>query len=379
MMSTPLDGITVVDFSQFLSGPSATLRLQDLGARVIKIENPNQGDLARSIYAKDFEVAGSSAFFQAINRGKESVCLDLKDKNQRPLLHAIIQKADVIIHNFRPEVMPRLGLDYDSVKQINSRIIYGHISGYGSEGPWKNKPGQDLLLQALSGLSSLSGQNSDGQIPVGVAVADLFAGAQLVQGVLAALVADRSTLIEVSMLEAILDFQFEPLTLYYQDQQTVDRGNQNAAHALVGAPYGLYKTKNGFIALAMGAISILGELLKCDPLLSYTDSSQWFAKRDEIKAILASHLQHQTSEYWLEILEAADIWCALVQDWQQLLAHDGFKVLQMLQTVSGKTGSYQTTRCPIRIDGQRLFNTTAAPKLGEHTASIQSEFSWVAK
>ncbi|MCU4675632.1 CoA transferase [Catenovulum sp. 2E275] len=372
-MVKPLDGLLVVDFTQFLSGPSATLRLADLGARVIKVERPGAGDICRSIYAVEHQVAGSSAFFQAINRNKESIILDLKAAEGIEAAKKLIAKADILTHNFRPQVMARLGLDYQSVKQINPNIVYAEISGYGNQGPWADRPGQDLLLQSLSGLSWLTGAQNDGPVPMGVAVADIFAGAQLVQGILAALVSGQGMQVEVSMLEAMLDFQFEPLTLYYQDKQAIDRGLQNAAHSLVGAPYGLYKTSDGFLALAMGAIPKLGELLNCEPLTAYTDSGTWFAKRDEIKKILANHLSGQKTQFWLDILEPADIWCAEVLNWQQLIEHSGFKVLNMLQTVEAEGGEYQTTRCPIRLDGQIIHSSIGAPSLGQHTANVFQE------
>ncbi|GLR70591.1 CaiB/BaiF CoA transferase family protein [Agaribacter marinus] len=378
-MSKPLSGILVLDFTQFLSGPSATLRLHDLGARVIKVEHHKNGDLSRSIYANAFDIENESAFFQAINRGKESLRANLKDEKDLALITQIIKHADVVVNNFRPGVMTRLGLSFEDVAAVNPTIIYAEITGYGKEGPWANMPGQDLLLQAVSGLSQLSGADSDGHVPMGLAIADYLAGAQLVQGILAALLNDEATQVEVSMLEAILDFQFEPLTLYYQDKQAVVRGENNTAHSLVGAPYGLYKTADGYIALAMGAIVTLGELLDCKPLLAFTDPSTWFSKRDSIKTILAEHLVAQTSAYWLNILEPADIWCADVLNWQDLLAHDGFKVLNMVQTVSnihnGKQVNYKTLRCPIRIDDKLLKSTLAAPSFGQHSVDIAAEFS----
>lgn len=374
-MSKPLDGLLVVDFTQFLSGPSATLRLHDLGARVIKIEHFERGDLTRTLYAPQLNIGDDSAFFQAINRGKESLAANLKSEDDLVLIRSIIEKADVLVHNFRPSVMDRIGLGFSNVKALNPDIIYAEISGYGSEGPWRDKPGQDLLLQAVSGLAGLSGRNSDSSLPMGLAIADNIAGAQLTQGILAALIGGEGAHVEVSMLESILDFQFEPLTLYYQDGEPIDRGEVNAAHSLVGAPYGLYKTQTGYIALAMGAIPKLGELLGCDPLLEYTDFSRWFAERDEIKAIIAEHLLSNTAEHWLSILEPADIWCAEVLNWQNLVEHDGFKVLNMLQTVSHPNGtSYETTRCPIRFEDALITSKTAAPKLGEHTQSIREEF-----
>ena len=186
-MNALLNDIVVVDFSQFLSGPSAALRLADLGARVIKIERPGTGDICRQLYVSDVEVEGESTIFHAINRNKESYAADLKDPAHVASIKKIIAKADVVIHNFRPGVMQRLGLDHAAVQQINPGIVYAEVSGYGVEGPWKHLPGQDLLLQAVSGLMWLSGDGDQAPMPMGVAVVDILAGTHLAQGILAAL------------------------------------------------------------------------------------------------------------------------------------------------------------------------------------------------
>ena len=378
-MIKPLADIVVVDFSQFLSGPSASLRLADLGARVIKVEKPQTGDICRHLYVSEAIMNGVSSIFHAINRNKESFVADLKDETDRKDIRELIRHADVVMHNFRPGVMERLGFDYESVREINPTVVYGEISGYGQEGPWKNKPGQDLLVQALSGLTWLSGNGHKGPVPMGIAVVDIITGAHLAQGILACLVrkgiTGRGGLVQVSMLESIIDFQFETITTFYRDggQPTV-RSDKNNAHAYLGAPYGIYKTKDGYIALAMASVPQLGSLLGCAALTDYPQPESWFTRRDEIKALLAEHLQGETTAYWLQILEPADIWCADVLTWDRLMDHEGFKVLDMIQEVSMEDGyRYKTTRCPITIDGERLISHIGAPKLGEHTRSILDE------
>ena len=175
----PLAGLLVLDMSQFLSGPYATLRLQDLGARVIKIERPGAGDLSRTLYLSDTEIGGDSTIFHAINRGKESLAVDLKNSDDLTRFKKLIARADVVVQNFRPGVIERIGLDYKTVRAINPRLVYGSISGYGEEGPWVKRPGQDLLAQARSGVMWLSGDDGDGPVPMGLAVGDMFAGAAL--------------------------------------------------------------------------------------------------------------------------------------------------------------------------------------------------------
>ena len=377
----PLDGILVIDLSQFLSGPCASLRLADLGARVIKIEKPFTGDLCRQLYVSDVVLDGESTVFHAINRNKESFVADLKTPEGLAQVKKLICRADVVMHNFRPGVAERLGLGYESVMQLNPQVVYGRISGYGQEGPWRDLPGQDLLLQSLSGLTWLSGNADQGPVPMGLAIADILCGMHLAQGILACLVRRSATgqggLVDVSMLESVLDFQFEAITTYFHDGgQPTERTASNNAHAYLGAPYGIYRTRDGYLALAMGRIPQLGELLGCEPLRAFQDPATGFTERDRIKAILARHLETHTTSHWLSILEPADIWCAEVLDWKRLLAHDGFKALGMFQTVqrSNKT-TYRTTRCPIRVDGRRLYSGKGSPDLGEDTDRITTEMN----
>jgi len=375
-----LDDILVVDFSQFLSGPSAGLRLADMGARVIKIERPGSGDICRELYVSDVMLEGESTIFHAINRNKESYTADLKNAEDLERVKTLISEADVVIHNFRPGVMKRLGLDYETVKAINPSIIYSEVSGYGEEGPWKDLPGQDLLLQSISGLAWLSNNDNTTPTPMGVAVVDILAGAHLVQGILAALyqnaITGEGALVQVSMFESILDFQFEVLTCFYNDGNELPvRSSVNNGHAYIAAPYGIYKTRNGYLALAMGNIVTLGELLNCEKLKCYGSPDDWFSKRDEIKKIIADHLLSSTTEAWLDILEPADIWCSKVLDYDALTKEEGYKILDMELKVKTSNGlRITTTRCPIRVDGNLLLSDKGAPLLGEHNRQIEEEF-----
>ncbi|WP_078550465.1 CaiB/BaiF CoA transferase family protein [Litchfieldia alkalitelluris] len=377
----PLEGLLVLDFSQFLSGPSAALRLSDLGARVIKIEKPESGDICRSLYISNLELDGDSTLFHSINRNKEGFSLDLKDNDSRVVLEQLISKADVLVENFRPGVMERLNLDYETVKKINPEIIYGEITGYGYEGPWKDKIGQDLLLQSLSGISYTNGDANQPPLPLGLSIVDMIAGVQLVQGILASLVrrsiSGMGCYVQVSLLEAVLDLQFEVLTTYMNDDfQLPERSSVNNANVYLGAPYGIYETQNGHIALAMGSIIELAELIHCERLKEFKKPKQWFDERDQIKSILKEHLKTDTTKYWLSLLEPADFWCAEVMTWKKLLEHEGFKVLDMIQKIYRENGmSMLTTRCPIRIDGQIYKSEIGSPTIGQHNQSILDELS----
>ncbi|HWL68653.1 MAG TPA: CaiB/BaiF CoA-transferase family protein [Geminicoccus sp.] len=377
----PLAGLLVLDLSQFLSGPYCSLRLMDLGARVIKIERPDGGDLCRRLYLSDTEIGGDSTIFHAINRNKESLALDLKNPDDLAALRRLFQVADVVIQNFRPGVIARLGLDYESAKAINPRLVYASITGYGEEGPWVKLPGQDLLAQARSGVMWLNGDEDQGPVPFGLAIADMLAGAAAAQGILAALVRrgikGQGSHVETSLLEALVDFQFEVLTTYLNDGRRLPRRSSfRSAHAYLSAPYGVYPTKDGFIAIAMTPIPKLADLLGIAGLEPYrADPATWFSARDEIKAIIAQHLATDTTDHWLGILQPADIWCAKVLQWPELLDSQGFQALDMLQLVERDDGvQITTTRSPIRVDGARPPQSRAAPKIGEQSEAIRREF-----
>ncbi len=374
----PLEDYLIVDFSQFLSGPSASLRLADLGARVIKIEKPGTGDICRTLYTSDLIMNGESSVFHTINRNKESFAIDFKQPSALQKLKKLLAKADVVMHNFRPGVMERIGLSYDDVKAINPTVVYASISGFGNHPELKDLPGQDLLLQSLTALTWLSGNQEDSPVPMGLSIVDMLAGAHLAQGILAALYRKASQniggTVQVSMLESAFDFQFETITTFFNDGGELPvRTKTNNAHAYLGAPYGIYETKNGYLALAMGSIPVLASLLKCDELLQFPENK--FTLRDEIKNILASHLLTQETQFWLDILEPADIWCAGVLNYEQLFKEDGFKVLEFTQQVEMLDGySYKTTRCPIKIDGEYFTSTKGSPKLGQDNERIIKEF-----
>ena len=243
----PLENITVLDFSQFLSAPSAALKLADLGANVIKIERPDTGDICRTLYISNCVIDGDSSLFHAINRNKDGITIDLKDDSSKDLLHDLIKKADVMILNFRPGVAKHLGIDFDSVCKINPEIVYGDITGYGTSGPWKDLPGQDLLVQSLSGLAWLNGNANQPPMPFGLSIADMCAGQHLAQGILAGLIQSKTkkepVYVQTNLLESILDLQFEVFTTYLNDgHQNPVRSTVNNANAYIDAPYGIYKT-----------------------------------------------------------------------------------------------------------------------------------------
>lgn len=377
----PLDGFLVLDFSQFLAGPVSAMRLADLGARVIKIERPGVGDIGRTLAFAGLESDGDTLSFHIMNRNKESFAADLKNQSDLAEVKALVAKADVIIQNFRPGVIERLGLGYEDVKKINPRIVYGSASGYGTTGPWIERPGQDLLAQSMSGLPWLNGQEGHPPIPVGLAVADIFTSTHLAHGITALLLRRERTgvggFVEASLIESMLDLQFELISAKLFDSATVVKRGAGA-HAFLSAPYGLYKTTTGYLAIAMTPVPQLGQLLGLD-LSMYEDPQSWWSEQSAIVKKLSDLLSTQSTDHWLTILDKADIWCAPVLTLPELIESEGFKELDMTQETvrRGKSGAeikIPTTRSPMKIDGKTIKHRKGAPHVGEDTEKIRKEF-----
>jgi len=372
----PLDGVTVLDFSQFLAGPVAALRLGDLGARVIKVERPGGGDLGRRLAFGGRMAGDSSMSFHAMNRGKESITADLKDPDDLAMVRDLAARADVVIQNFRPGVMERIGLDYAAVRELNPAIVYGSVSGYGDSGPFKDRPGQDLLAQSIAGLPWLNGSRGDPPIPVGLAVADHLASCHLAQGVTALLVrrfrTGRGGLAQTSLLEALLDLQFELLTTRLNDPTvSVQRKGPRSAHAFLSAPYGIYPCQDGYLAIAMNPVPTIGRLLGLHALVSMTDPSAWWERQEEIEELITGRLRTGTRDEWLATLDAEDVWCAPVLTLEELIEHDGFAAIGMTQEIARDGLTLTTTRSPIRIDGRVLRDPRPGPTLGEHDDDVR--------
>lgn len=377
----PLAGILVLEFSQFMAGPLAGLKLADLGARVIKIERPEKGEGGRQIAIKNLFIEEDSLVFHTLNRNKESYAADLKRPEDLAKVKQLIIRADVMTHNFRPGVMEKIGLSYQEVRVLNPRIVYGTVSGYGNSGPWANKPGQDLLIQALSGLTWLSGTQHDGPVPFGLAVADMNCAAHFTQGILAGILkrnkTGKSVLVEVSLLESVLDLQFELLTTYLNDGNKLPQRSavKGSGHPYLSAPYGIYQTNDGYLALAMGDLLIIGQSVGCD-LAAYADKATWFKKRDRIAAALNHHFKQQSTAHWCALMEEKDIWYAPVYNYHQALEHKAFQALGMLQRVHLANGEKLiTTHSPIQLNGENMYAPKGAPKVGADTAAIDDEFN----
>ncbi|WKN48747.1 CaiB/BaiF CoA-transferase family protein [Nocardioides sp. Arc9.136] len=370
----PLAGTTVLDFSQFLAGPVAALRLADLGARVIKVERPVTGEIGRTLAFAGRWKDGDTLSFHAMNRGKEAVVADLKDPGDLARVKALVARADVLIQNFRPGVMERIGLDPAAAMALNPGLVYASASGYGADGPWAGRPGQDLLAQSVAALPWVTA-TGDRPVPVGLAIADHLMSCHIAEGVTALLVrkarTGRGGLVETSLLEGVLDLQVELLTARLNDPALASGRGPHSAHGYLPAPYGLYPTADGHLAIAMAPVDRLGRLLGVEELAARADPAAWWDDRARIERLLADRLRTAPTRRWLEVLDAADVWCAPVLTLEQLIEHPAFEAVGMTQVVErppaepgGEPVRLTTTRSPIRIDGEVLTSGRAAPRLG---------------
>lgn len=379
-IALPLAGLRVLDFSQFLAGPVAALRLCDLGAEVIKIERPHGGDSCRAMVVNDLRLEGDSLVFHTFNRGKKSVAADLKDPRDLAAAKELIKTADILIHNFRPGVMERIGLGYEAVRDLNPRLIYGAVSGYGTKGPWVGKPGQDLLVQSLSGISWLNGDDSNGPTPTGFAMLDVATAGNMVQGILACLVRRGTTglggLVEVNLMSTAIDMAFEQFTCFLNDDGRQPKRHEiGNANPYQPAPYGVYQTSDGFLAFAMTPLAKVAELLNEKEIANYAQD-QAFSHLNEIKRIVARVFVTQSTQHWLDIMEPAGVWCAPVLDWPTFVQSEGFRALDVLQSITSASGETAvTTKCPIRIDGYLPASSMGAPSLGADTARYLSAWN----
>jgi crotonobetainyl-CoA:carnitine CoA-transferase CaiB-like acyl-CoA transferase len=346
----PLAGLLVLDFSQFLAGPVAALRLADLGARVIKVERPGTGEIGRTLAFAGRWADEDTMSFHAMNRNKEAVVADLKDPADLEQVKRLVARADVLIHNFRPGVMERLGLDYDAVRELNPGLVYAAASGYGAEGPWAGRPGQDLLAQSVSGLAWANG--ADRPVTVGLSLADHLLSCHIAEGVTALLVRKARTgqggLVESSLLEAMLDLQSERLTAHLNRRLPKPPDS-------IKVP-GVYRTADGYLAIAAG-----GEGLR---------DIEGHEQVGDLEG-LEDRLAVAGTAYWVEVLGARGVECAPLRTLGELLASPEFAAVEMTQTVERppiRAGDaplrLRTTRSPIRIDGEVLRSHRAAPRLG---------------
>jgi crotonobetainyl-CoA:carnitine CoA-transferase CaiB-like acyl-CoA transferase len=373
-----LHEVTVLDCTQMLAGPLAGLRLGDLGADVLKIEAPGTGEFNRTHGFEDIKVAGEMTTFLALNRNKRSVAINLKDAEGLAVMHDLVRHADVLIQNFRIGTAERIGIGYEELHEINPRLVYCTITGYGSDGPYRNRPGQDLVLQGYSGSMWSVGKVGDPPLASALWAADVMTGYHAVIGILAALHARDRTgegqFVEVSMLNAVLDAQLQEIVTFLNSGRLPTRTAEESAHASIPAPYGAYKTKDGWLTLAMCHLPDLGEALDDNWIRTLAQYNDGMVHRDEIYSRIRNRFQERTTAEWLEILDRNGVWAGPVYDYREL-EQDPHIVATGTFTDQPQSGggTIRTVRPPIRMSATPLTIRSGAPALGEQTKEVLIE------
>jgi crotonobetainyl-CoA:carnitine CoA-transferase CaiB-like acyl-CoA transferase len=374
----PLSHIRVLDFTALVQGPIATQLLADLGADVIKIEKPG-GEWMRHWGILDGWTHGETDSFLAFNRNKRSVTADLKDPALRARILALAETADVVVENFRPGVMARLGLGYEDFRRSNPEIIYASSSGYGQSGPASARPGQDLLIQALSGIMFLTGRDDDPPSACGIGISDQYTGLHLAIGILAALLHRERTgagqQLDVDLLTCTIAAQQQELTYFFGHGEMPARPHHNFGSPWATAPFGVYRTADGHLALAMTPCPELGRVLGVDWLDEYATNASMAAHRDEIYAALSAHFRTETTEHWIELMTAADVWCAPVQDHKAMVDDPQVRHLDPWWEVGiGRDGqTFRTVGSPIRFSATPARLRRGVPRTGQHTEEVLGE------
>ncbi|UFU02774.1 CoA transferase [Ruania suaedae] len=372
-----LDGYRVIDCSIAMAGPFAAQRLGDLGADVVKVE-PTSGEWQRAAAAGGATGNEINVSFLSLNRNKRSLAIDLKSEDGRQIVHELVAGADVFLQNYRPGVAARLGLDYDTLAAINPALVYVSISGYGEDGPYRDRPGQDLILQAMSGAMLSAGRDGEPPAPAGQYLADAVTASTAFEGVLAALLHRERTgegqLVTVNMLDALTTLQMQELSVYTVGGVPQQRGTEPHAHVYIRAPYGIFETADGFLALAFADLDALGAVL-AEPRLAGLDAeTHGWTHRDELHAIVAAHLRRQNTQHWLDVLLPAGMWVGPVYGYEQLVQDPQIQHNQTFVEYDHPTEGrvktpgfpYRMTKTPPRID-------RGAPRVGEHTREILNE------
>ena len=373
-----LKGVRVVSFNHFLLGPMGVQTLGDLGADVISVESP-QGSWQRTWASGHVWADGQSALHLCANRNKRSVAVDLKSARGQDIALRLIDSADVVTENFRPGVMEKLGLGYTDLRHRNEGLIYASASGYGPDGPYADKPGQDLLAQALFGMMAITG-SAAGPRPVGASVIDHHGAALFAMGILAALVRRQRTgqgcRVDASLMQAALDLQAESLVAWSNagEPRTI-HAHRHVAGWYFPAPYGVYATKDGYLALSLSPLGALAEALPAPELARYSDEDGW-RKQDEIGELIATRLKARTTDEWIARMEPLAIWHARVQGYDEILADPQVRHMRALITVQGAGAARAPVTLvnhPVLYDGAAAAVRLPPQRLGAQTREVLGE------
>jgi crotonobetainyl-CoA:carnitine CoA-transferase CaiB-like acyl-CoA transferase len=376
-----LEGIRILDFTQMMLGPWGTQFLGDLGADVIKVERPKYGEWERGLAAMGELLAGDSPFFMAMNRNKRSLTVNMKDPRGKEIIFRLLQTCDAVTENFRPGVLDKLGLGYEALRAVKPDIVYVAGSGYGPDGPYVEKPGQDLLIQSLSGLASQTGRKNDPPTPAGTSFVDASTALSLAFSVMVGLFHRERTgqgqRIDVSLFNTAIALQCQELTAFMNISKRWERSESGIGGAWLSAPFGIYKTSNGWMAISMNSLTVLGELLSMPQLAEFDTMERAYNERDVIKPMIEAKISTGTTEHWLELFATRDLWCAKVQNFDDLMTDPQVAHNELIQTIHHpKAGEVKVIGVPIRFSETPGTIRLAPPLVGEHNHQILSELGY---
>ena len=375
-MPLPLSGITVIDLTRVLAGPLCTMLLGDMGAEVIKVEDPDQGDETRG-WAPF--VDGVSTYYLGVNRNKKSVAVDLKSADGMALLEELIRSADVLVENFRPGTLERLGFGFDRARGLNERLIYCSISGYGATGPRRDLPGYDLVVQAESGLMDVTGFPGTGPTKVGVAITDCLAALYAVQGILLAHIAREQTgqgqFVDISLLDSAVSVLGLPSGIVAATGRSPGRlGNQHPSLS----PYEPYPAADGLVIVAVAnprlwsrfCAAVGAESLEDDP--RFATNTDRVANREALNAHIRDLFRDRTVDWLVERLTAAGVPCGRVRTMDEVVQDAHLAARRMLVDVPAGGGTVKVPGNPIRLSDVPHLPVAPPPALGEHTEQVRA-------
>ena len=377
--SLPLQGIVVLDCTQVMAGPFCSLLLADMGADVIKVEKPDGGDDNRRM-GPPF-INGRSAAFLAINRNKRGLALNLRSEDGAKVLKRLVEQADVVVENFRPGTMERLGLGYQELKKIRPSLIYCSISGFGQTGPYRERGGFDLVAQGMSGLMSVTGTPDGAPVKVGVPITDLTAGMYSAYGILNAYIYRLRTgegqMVDTSLMEAGIAYTFWESSVYFATGDVP--GPLGSAHRM-SAPYQAIKTKDGYITIGAatqstweGMCRAIGrEELIVDPRFAIPGDRK--RREKELAALLEEAFCEETTQHWMEVLEGARVPCGPINDMGQVYSDPQVRAREMLVELEDpELGTLKNIGIPVKLSLTPGSIRRRAPDLGEHSREVLLE------
>jgi crotonobetainyl-CoA:carnitine CoA-transferase CaiB-like acyl-CoA transferase len=372
----PLRDVTILDFSQMMMGPLCTQLLGDMGALVIKVERPKTGEWERSYMPRGRRLQGESPYFIAMNRNKLAITADLNDAKDREVITQLAARCDAVVENFRPGVMDRLGLGYESLLQYNPRLVYGSGSGFGAKGPLVPNPGQDMLLQSMSGLAANSGRGDAPPTPVAAPVLDASTAFLLAFGIVSAVMDARATgtprHVQASLLGTSLLIQCQEALVAMNTDLTWERSRTGIAAPWTDAPYGVYETADGYMAMSMTPRQRLVTLFDLPAELADCSDDEWFLRRDRVNELLIAKLKTRTRAEWLETLTAQGMWVAPAQTLTDMLEHPQVEANRFVEPIDGPAGdAVKAVGLPFSVTGMEKANRLPVPTIGQHDTVVR--------